>query len=252
MKKILITAPVYQDIKIFKEYLWSLDRLEIPEGYEVHKYFYLYNANNLKKCLQSNEYEIFNNKIELKKNDIKYIWEQKDFDGISKMRTMALIKAREENYDYVFNVDANIILHKKTLIDLISRDKDIIGKIYWTSFDEERPWNAIPNCYDDRDREHRLIYRNNLIHYKFIGTYEVGVINGVTLISSKIFKEPLINYYPIKILSSSYSEDYSFCIKCKCIFPNIKIYIDTLHPAKHLYTKEDYDNWMKWEKKEWK
>ena len=34
MKKILITAPVHQDIKIFKEYLWSLDRLEIPEGYE--------------------------------------------------------------------------------------------------------------------------------------------------------------------------------------------------------------------------
>ena len=51
MKKILITAPVHQNIKVFKEYLWSLNRLIIPEGYEVHKYFYLHNADNLKKFL---------------------------------------------------------------------------------------------------------------------------------------------------------------------------------------------------------
>ena len=251
MKKILITTPVYQNIKIFKEYLWSLNRLEIPEGYEIHKYFYLYNANNIKKFLKFNEYEIFNNEIELKKQDTDYIWKQKNYDAISQMRTKALVKAREENYDYIFSVNSDIILHKKTLIDLISENKEIISKIYWTSYDKENPWNMIPNCYDERDRNHKMIYRNPLIHYKFIGTYEVGVTYGATLISSKVFNEPLIDYYPIKVLSSSFLEDYSFCVKCKCIFPKLKIYINTLHPGKHLCTEEDYKNWIDWEKKEW-
>lgn len=252
MKKILITAPIYQDIKIFKEYLWSLSKLIIPEGYEVYKYFYLYNTEKFKKFLQPNEYEIFDNKIELKKNNFSYVWEQKDFDAISEMRTKALVKAREENYDYVFNVDGDIILHKNTLIDLISENKEIISKIYWTAYNKEKPWDMIPNCYDELNREHKMVYKNNLIHYKFIGTYEVGVTSGAVLISSKVFNEPLINYYPIKILSSSHLEDYSFCVKCKCILPDIKIYINTLRPAKHLYTEEDYNNWIKWEKKEWK
>ena len=59
MKKILITAPVHQDEETFKEYLWSLNRLEIPDNYEIHKYFYLHNSKNLKKFLNLNEYEIF-------------------------------------------------------------------------------------------------------------------------------------------------------------------------------------------------
>ena len=32
MKKVLITAPVHQNEDIFKEYLWSLNRLFIPEN----------------------------------------------------------------------------------------------------------------------------------------------------------------------------------------------------------------------------
>ncbi len=252
MKKILIAVPVIQqDIKIFKEFLWSLNKLEVPKNFEIHKYFYLYNSNNIKKFLQPNEYEIFDNKLELKKTDFNYIWDQKNFDAISEIQTKMLIKAREEKYDYLFNINSNIILHKKSLIDLLLENKDIIGKIYWTSYNKEKPWEKIPNCYDGINHAHEIIYKNNLIHYKFIGTYEVGIIKGATLISSKIFNEPLINYYPIKILSSSYLEDYSFCVKCKCVLPDIKIYINTLHPAKCLNTEEDYNNWIKWEKQEW-
>lgn len=248
MKKILITAPVHENIKIFKEYLWSLNRLEIPEGYEVYKYFYLHEANNLKKLLQPNEYEIFNSNIKIKENNN---WSQEKLNIIAQMRTKALEYARLNKFDYIFFVDSDVILHKKSLIDLLEKKKDIIGKIYWTAFDPTQPQNIIPNCYDDNIRGQKSLKRN-LISYKFIGTYEVGVISGAVLISSKIFNESLLNYYPISILSSSVWEDYSFCVKSKCFFPNLKIYIDTLHPAKHLYNIEDYNNWIKWEKEEWK
>ena len=39
MKKILITAPLRQDIDIFQEYQKGLDALEVPEGYEVSRFF---------------------------------------------------------------------------------------------------------------------------------------------------------------------------------------------------------------------
>ena len=250
MKKILITAPVHQDIKIFKEYLWSLNNLIIPENYEVYKYFYLDNAGNLKKFLQPNEYEIFEGD-KLQHENIPHEWTKEKLNNIALMRSKALEYARKNNFDYIFNVDTDIILHKETLIDLLNKKKDFIGKIYWTAFNKEQPWNMIPNCCDDYIRNQKT-FKYNLITYKFINTYEVGCISGVTLISSKIFNEPSLNYLPISILSPSIWEDYSFCVKCKCFFPGLKIYMDTIHPAKHLYSTEDYNNWMIWEKKEWK
>ena len=39
MKKILITAPLRQDVDIFEAYQEGLDRLEVPEGFTVDRYF---------------------------------------------------------------------------------------------------------------------------------------------------------------------------------------------------------------------
>ena len=251
MKKILITAPVHQNENIFKEYLWSINRLELPEGYEIHKYFYLHNANNLKKFLSSNEYEIFKDNTRIEQSDKTHIWKTENFTAVSQMRTLALEKGRKEKYDYIFSVDSDVILHKNTLIDLLSREKDAIAKVYWTAWNNEQPWFLMPNCYDGRDAQGRLIYFNDYNNYKILGTYEVGVTGAAILISSKIFNEPLINYYPIPILSSSYWEDFAFCTRCKCVIPDIKFYLDTIHPAKHLYRQEDYDNWIQQEKQIW-
>lgn len=251
MKKILITAPVHQDAKIFREYLWSLNRLEIPEGYEIYKHFYLHNADNLKKFLQQNEYEVFKDETKIEENDITHIWRQENFNAVAQMRTKVLEYARNNNFDYIFSVDSDIILHKKTLIDLLSREKDIISKIYWTAWDSTKPWIVMPNCYDGRKKNGQIVYNNNFNEYKIIGTYLVGVTGATILISSKIFNNSLIDYYPIDMLSQSYWEDYAFCTKCKCIIPEIQIYIDTIHPANHLYNKEKIDEWFKWEKKKW-
>lgn len=251
MKKILITAPVQQDAKIFKEYLWSLNRLEIPEGYEVYKYFYLHNADNLKKFLQSNEYEVFKDNTKVEESNITHVWKIENFSAVAQMRTKALEYARQNNFDYIFSVDSDVILHKKTLIDLISKEKDAIAKIYWTAWNSEQPWNLMPNCYDGRKKNGQLIYNNNFNNYKIIGTYPVEVTGAAILISSKIFNNSLINYYPIDILTQSYWEDFAFCTRCKCVIPEIQFYIDTIHPAQHLYNKEKINEWFKWGKEKW-
>ena len=250
MKKILITAPVRQDIKIFKEYLWSIDRLNIPEGYEIHKYFYLHNSNNLKKFLKNNEYEILTDDSILEYSERTHIWKPENFKAVSTMRTMALEKARKDNYDYVFSVDSDIILRKNTLKELLQNNKDLIGKIWWTAYDKQQPNNILPNCYNGRDIQGRL-----LINFEEItqnGIYETGVVCGCTLISKRIFKNEYINYYPIKNLSSSNWEDYAFSVRVHTILPDIKFYIDTNNPVKHLYRIEDYEKWKNEEKELWK
>ena len=251
MKKILITAPVHQDIKIFKEYLWSLNRLNIPEGYEIYKHFYLHNADNLKKFLKSNEYEVFKDETKIEKNEQTHIWKQENFTSVSQMRTKALEYARKNNFDYIFSVDSDVILHKNTLIDLLSRDKDVISKIYWTAWDANRPWLLMPNCYDSRKKNGQIVYLSDFNTYKFMGTYKVGVTGAAILISSKIFNNPLITYYPIDMLSQSHWEDFAFSCRCRCVIPDIQFYIDTVHPAKHLYRNNEAEKWFKEDKKLW-
>ena len=45
MKKILITAPLRQDADIFEAYQTGLDRLEVPEGFEVSRFFVVYTSS---------------------------------------------------------------------------------------------------------------------------------------------------------------------------------------------------------------
>lgn len=251
MKKILITAPVHQDIKIFKEYLWSLNRLEIPEGFEVYKYFYLHNADNLKKFLQPNEYEIFKDDTKIEESDRTHIWKQENFSAVSQMRTKALQKAREENFDYIFSVDSDVILHKNNLIELINDDKDIVAKMYWTIFDSNIPYLSMPNCYDYINEKGQRIFKKGMNNLKFLGLHEIGVTGACTLIGKRIINEPLIDYLPIKIFSYSKWEDYAFCIKAYSVIPDVSIYVDNIHSPKHLYRKEDYLEWINKEKKEW-
>ena len=251
MKKILITAPVHQDVKIFKEYLWSLNRLIIPEGYEAIKYFYLHNAENLKKFLQPNEYELVKDNVVRKQSDITHIWEKDNFSVVSEMRTKALIKAREEKFDYLFSVDSDTILCKQTLQELIEDNKDFVSKLHWSQWIKDDPNSIGPNCYDGITKSGKKFYFDSVEKFHIPGLYEVGTAGGCNLISSRIFNEELINYYPIKILSTSFWEDFAFSTRCKCVIPDIKFYIDSKNPVKHLYRQEDYEKWIKEEKTEW-
>lgn len=249
-KRILITAPVRQTKEIFKEYLWSLNRLNIPEGYKVDKYFYLHNSEHLKKFLKPNEYEIINDDSLLKFSNRTHVWNPENFKAVAEMRTMTLEKARKEEYDYIFSVDSDVILRKNTLKELLETNKKFISKIFWNAYDELMPNLIVPNCYEARDTKGTMILDYDRL--KQDGIYKTGVIGACTLISKEIFENKYINYYPIKNLSSSDWEDYAFCIRVQVIFnKEIKAYIDTKNPVKTLYRMTNYEKWIKEEKKIW-
>ena len=242
MKKVLITAPVHQNEDIFQEYLWSLNRLFIPKDIEIKKFFYLHNCENLKNFLNEDEYVIINDETTFHVTEKTHIWKNENFSAVSNMRTMALEKARNENFDYVFSVDSDVLLNQITLSLLIEDNKDIVGNIYWTDFQSKGI--LMPNCYDQENSQFDKL-QGGMERLKIMGLYNVGVVGACTLIGKRVIENTYINYFPIKNISTTKWEDQAFITRARCLIPDITVCIDTRFPARHLYRQSDYDLWMK-------
>ena len=227
-KRILISTCVRQREEIFLEYLNSLNHLVIPNGYVVNKFFYFYNCPELTKHLKENEFLNAYSEKESKEIVLK---------NYATIRTAILKKARDEKYDYLFMVDDDILLHPKTLTLLLKDNADIIGNALWIKIGDRRL-----EINGNKDEE-RGQY-SNLEHFKIPGVYEIGWTQYCTLISNKIFNNPNISYYTIPDVDSSQSQEYAFCLRAKCNFPDLKILLDTRLPARSLYMENEYSRWM--------
>lgn len=238
-KRILIAAPVRQKPEIFKEYLNSLNHLIIPKGYNADKFFYLHNCPELSEFLQPNEYELLKDDSKLlKEKNHQKIWTEKNFKALYQIRTALLRKTAQENYDYLFTVDSDILLHPKTLTLLLQDNKEIVGNILWTKMD-----NKI-SAICGKDEEWGAYSEETLEVLKTPGLYPIGWTCACLLISSKVCNNEKISYWPISNVDNTGCEDYAFCLRFKCNFPNEQIWIDTRLPARHLYHEKDYLRWM--------
>lgn len=247
MKKVLITAPVHQEENIFQEYLWSLNRLFIPNDVEIKRFFYLHNSENLKKFLQEDEYVILNDDISFNVTEYTHFWKNDNFSAVATMRTLALEKARQNDFDYVFSIDSDVLINKMTLKLLIDDNKDIVGNIYWTDFN--RKDILLPNCYDYENNSFDL-KQGGLDRLKVMGLYNVGVVGACTLIGKRVIQNELINYFPIKNISQTKWEDQAFITRARCLIPDLTVCVDTRFPARHLYRQSEYELWIK-DKKEY-
>ena len=153
------------------------------------------------------------------------------------MRTAALDKAREENYNYVFSVDSDVLLHPKTLEFLLQDNKDIAVMGYWYRLNRGLGCNYF---YSDYWKKWPNINEN---FYKK-GVYEIGTAGAVTLIGKRILDIPELNYFPIDCVPFTKWEDYAFCLRAYALIPDLQIVVDTRLPARHLYTEKDYIRWM--------
>lgn len=136
--KVLIGCPVRQDEKIFKYYLESLKNLE--GDFDI--FFYLHNSKHLSSFLEPGQYEY----CEGTSLYSPHVWREDNLSEVAHMKNMLLQKTLEEGYDYFFLVDSDTILHPKTLVHLLSRKKDIVAEVLWTSW---KPGLAeMPNAWD--------------------------------------------------------------------------------------------------------
>lgn len=241
MKKILICAPIHEKKEIFELYLKHLRNLEIPADVEVSRFFVLHNCEHLKELLNEDEQcFINNNKSEYKKDDNTHHWQQDNFNNVVAMKNMLIKIMLQQNFDYIFYVDSDLMLHKNTLVDLFEADKDMISEIFWTKWQKDGKEEEMPNAWHYDHYGFILEELQKLRHIK--GYHRVGMTGACTLIKRKVL-EAGVNWNMIPNLSITQWEDRAFCVKTTVA--GFEIWTSNNYPAIHIYRDSILDNFIK-------
>lgn len=234
--KILIAIPVRQDEETFKLYLESLDRLEIPDGAEVGRFFIFHNSPDLIPLVDCS-YGILKTNDDYPRDTKSHVWTTKNIRNIIRMKNAIASYALTYGYDYIFMPDSDLILHPKTLISLLAAKKDIVAEIFWTKFDPDGI--PLPNCwmFDSYDG----VTLEMLEQWKKPGVYRVGMTGACILIHRRVFERGVC-YSDVYNISYS-GEDRFFCVRAACA--GFEIWVDTHYPATHLYREAELREYKK-------
>lgn len=227
--KVLIAAPLRQEIKIFREYQAGLDRLIVPEGVTVDRYFVVNDCPEVIPEIRGADYDVLDTGDRFQKSDNAHLWTQENLEKMPALRNMTVRRALEGGYDYLFSVDTDIILHPETLLRLLEADKDIVSELFWTN-----GWcNAW--MYDQSSGMKAEWVRP--------GLYQVGMTGACTLMNTKVFMAGA-DFSPIpNIRKALWGEDRWFCIRAAVM--GFEMWIDTHCPPWHLYSEKEYQNFKR-------
>lgn len=229
MKKILITSSIRQSKEVIRKYLKSINELHILNC-KVDKMFILHNCYDKLKYEFSDDIKLIeiNDKTEDVRNEKTHNWKKETLNTISNIKNKIVAYSLENNYDYTFWIDSDLILHPVTLIHLFNelekRREYIISEIFWTDWQNDGIYGSNAWEYD--------FYSGDQTRYKIPGIYQVGGTGACILVNNKVYKSG-INYSPLPNLPITNWEDRAFCIKATCY--GYKIFLDTHFPATHLY-----------------
>lgn len=261
--KILIGSTVRQKSSILKEFLLSLSELYIQD-YNVNFMFFDDNENEESAQILNNFKVEDCSTILLSGekqgeyicNDDGHRWKDDLIWKVAAYKDRIINYAKENNYDYLFLVDSDLIIHPETLEKLIATEKDIISEIFWTKWDFsdiEKPqvwvsgnYNLYYKSENETLSEEEIKSRTNayIKCMRIPGVYEVGGLGACTLISKKALDKGVcykklegINYI---------GEDRHFCVRALKV--GLKLHVETSIPAYHIYREEylkgveDYKN----------
>ena len=131
-KKILITAPLRQDVDVFEEYQKGLDALEVPEGYETSRFYVVNDCKEIIPYIRDAEYVIADTGEDYQKTANDHLWTLELMRKMSDLRNRTITEMLLGGYDYWLSADTDIVLDPRTLKTLIEADKDIVREIFWT------------------------------------------------------------------------------------------------------------------------
>ena len=234
MKRILITAPLRQDVDIFQAYQDGLDRLEIPEGYEASRFFVVNECREVIPYIRNADYTVEETGEIYEKTGNDHIWTLDLMLKMSGLRNRTITEMLTGGYDYWFSVDTDIVLDPKTLRQLIEADKDIVSEIFWTQAPNGRYWcNAWMHDQSFGMNE----------EWRRPGLYRVGMTGALTLVKRKVF-EAGVDYTPIpNIHAALRGEDRHFCVRAACA--GCEMWVESHCPATHLYTRKLYEEYIR-------
>lgn len=232
--KILITAPLRQDVKIFEEYQRGLDGLIIPEGFEADRFFVVNDCPEIIPHIRNAAYIIHDTGDEYRKTDNDHLWTEANFSKMEDLRNMTIQFMLKLGYDLWLSADTDLVLNPHTLEYLLAADKDIVSEVFWTASASGLWCNAWMWDQYGVNREH-------FEQWKQPGLYQVGMTGALTLVKRKVF-ESGVNYAAIpNIRKALRGEDRHFCIRAACA--GFGMWLDTHVPAVHLYSEKIYQEY---------
>lgn len=246
--RILVGSPVRctepWQTEAFKHYLNSIDHLERPVGAQIDRLFCLHNSPHLREIVQEGSIPGGMQFLADVETPDKYEcdeqthkWESANILAVTAMRNYLISTAREMDYDYYFMVDADLVLHPKTLVTLIEAKKDIVAEAFWTkwSLNDVEAVNAW-------DRDTYSFFPDRETRFKQFrqpGLYQVGM-SGACILISKPVLQAKVNYDYIPNVSF-WGEDRAFCVRA--VVHGFEIWLDTHWPPVHLYRPSELEKY---------
>ncbi|MCL6604065.1 MAG: glycosyltransferase [Paenibacillus sp.] len=252
--RILLGSPIHQKPPILRQFLDSLLRLQLDT---LELDFYLIDDNEDEQSSQLLEdfkssrenvfLQISGYRDPYIRDDTTHFWSANLVWKVANFKNMMIQRAALLDYDYLFLLDSDLLLHPLTLKHLAASGKDIISEVFWTQWqpntilqpqvwmhDEYSQWERLPG---EQLSAEEISYRFNhfLTKLKIPGIYEVGGLGACTLISRHAIDSG-VSYNIIKNISY-WGEDRHFCIRAAAL--GIPLYVDTHYPALHLYRDSD-------------
>lgn len=233
--KILITAPLRQEPHIFDEYQWSLDRLIIPDGFSVDRFFVVNDCPEVIPHIKNAAYITHDTADDYRKTEQDHVWTDGNLSKMSDLRNMTILYALKNGYDYWLSADTDLVLDPHTLEWLLAANKDIVAEVFWTRSSVGIWPNAWMYDQSGNDGEYK--------QWRQPGLYKVGFSGALMLCKRRVF-EAGVGYARIPNLKNAiFGEDRHFGVRAACA--GFDIWLDTHAPARHLYTEQYYQEWMK-------
>jgi len=252
MKSVLIASPVRQKPTILREFLWSLEHLETTGLTVTYAFFddHDWQSDLLQQFARGKD------NVRILRGDGRGVyhcdenthhWREELIWKVARYKNRFIQMAREENFDYLFLVDSDLVLHPKTLVHLVGLGKDIVAEVYWTKWEPDmvplpQVWMADQyRLYDTRRGEvldsDEITRRQNefLATLRRPGTYKVGGLGACTLISRRaiLLGVSFSEIYNLGLIG----EDRHFCVRAAAL--GLELYADTHYPPYHIYRESE-------------
>ena len=233
MKRVLITAPLRQEPDVFEAYQEGLDRLEIPEDTEVSRFFVVNDCDEVIPHIRNAEYIVADTGETYQKTSNDHLWTMDLMWKMGELRNRTIREMLDGGFDYWLSIDTDIVVAPETLKTLMDADKDIVSEIFWTQAPNGKYWcNA---WMVDQSMGMPEEWRKP-------GLYRCGMTGALTLVKRKVF-EAGVDYSRIPNINTALrGEDRHFCVRAACA--GFELWIDSHCPARHLYTRRLYEEYM--------
>jgi hypothetical protein len=243
MQKILLFSSICKPKVILEIALNSYAKLQ-KDNFEIDFLFYDDNKEEsasqyLKEFCASISNCYLMAKMEITQSEYQdHIWETSEVDRIIAIKNNAILHTLKKNYDYLFLVDADLVLHPNTLIHLVQQKEHFIFTVFWSFF--FKAIYHIPNAWD----LHSWYYNGTetLLKLSKKGKYIVGGGGACTLLTKEILEKGLTFD---RLPSLSYKgEDRHFCTRAQAL--GYDIVVDTHFPAYHIFLDNQCDEAREW------